>query len=480
MPRLPRHLSHSFWAVLDTVCYPLLYFALTPMLIRYMGPVVFGFWMLLNTVVTVLTLFNFNFGVPAMRPIAEARAVGNTDRVRDVINSLLRTTVFQFVFLCVLGLLLCFIISRTEWSRDALRLPYGPWCFFLAAVLAGLKFFEQLFQNILKAYEQFRSASLMNILSRSGALIISLLIAMNWPGLIFWVLLGNIFISLAAIGLQLYNTYRLLPFYHLARIQDRSLQWSLLQYSLWPWLQSIFVVLTFQTDRFWVTAIAGLREVSLYALVATMFNHIHMIFSASVAWAFPQIVGRHAREEGLEAEYRFINSLLIIFSTLALASFYLLSPGLMAAWVGEETYLGLKPYVQSFTAFELAFVHTIMPMFLLNGTGRERQATFTMLICCAFCFTLMLAGLWYFKSPVALVQGMTLGACLSIPFMVRRSHSGGKLPLELLPTVAMIVWIYAPDFLSRGIALLLALLGFWRFYFVHLKDPKVWRQLMHG
>ncbi len=480
MAKLSRHLSYSFWGVLDTVCYPILYFALTPSLIRYMGPVAFGFWLLLNTLITVLQLFNFNFGITAMRPIAQARAAGNSAHVAAVINSLLRTTFVQFLLICVLGVLLFAFIRNTQWSREALLQPYGPWCFFLAAALAGLKYFEQLFQNTLKAYDRFRAASVLNMVSRSGALILSVIVAAIWPNIIFWVLLGNIGWTLLSIGLQLFATERMLPFYKPGIPSNRNLQRNLLQYSMWPWLQSIFVVLTFQADRFWVTGYAGLREVSHYALVATMFNHIHMIFSAMVAWAFPLIVGKYTRQEGHESQYRFINSLLVLFATAALCIFYLISPWLLPAWVGQETYLGLKPYVQSFTAFELAFVHSIMPLMLLNGTGRERVATFSVLICCGLCFSLMMAGLWFYHSPVALVQGMTIGAVLGIPVFLSRIEAepnGWSLLWELLPSVAIICWVFDFNVIVSAISIPVAIWAFWRFYFVHLKNAEAWSRL---
>ena len=41
-----------------------------------MGTVAFGFWMVLNTLIVVLQLFNFNLGYTAMRHISAERAAG--------------------------------------------------------------------------------------------------------------------------------------------------------------------------------------------------------------------------------------------------------------------------------------------------------------------------------------------------------------------------------------------------------------------
>src|SRR5215217_2186411 len=193
MPKLPSGLKHSIWSLVDTISYPVLYFTATPFLIKYMGPVVFGFWMVLSTLTTVLQLFNFNLGYTAMRHIAHERATGSTQLVRDIINSLLKITFLQLLGVTIIGGILALVLSWTGWLGDyAVHFRYGAVCFLLASVLAGLKYVEQLFQNIAKSYDHFRSASILNMIYRTGGLVLTLIIAMSFRQMILYVLIGNV------------------------------------------------------------------------------------------------------------------------------------------------------------------------------------------------------------------------------------------------------------------------------------------------
>src|SRR6476620_1002667 len=91
-----RGLRNGMWGLLDSISYPVVYFALIPILMRSMGPVVFGFWMLLSTVMVVMQLFNFNLGYTTMRYVAQERAAGTEQSVTDTINCLLKITLYQF------------------------------------------------------------------------------------------------------------------------------------------------------------------------------------------------------------------------------------------------------------------------------------------------------------------------------------------------------------------------------------------------
>ena len=488
MLKLPRGLKHTIWSLLDTITYPVIYFALTPFLLRYMGTVVFGLWMVLNTLTTVLQLFNFNLGYTAMRHIAHERAAGSKQLVTDIINSLLKITFIQFLGVSVIGAILVLVISATGWPGDYVyHFRYGAICFLLAAVLAGLKYFEQVFQNIVKSYDHFRGAALLNMLYRIGSLGVTLIIAVLFPQMIVYVLAGNVVFSLCYLAIHYAYIHRVLPFYKLAPVPEGGLVKRLLRYSFWPWIQSIFIVLTFQGDRFWVSGYAGLNEVSAYALIATMFNHIHMIFTAMVAWIFPRIIGMHAKNEHAGTEYQFIRSLLTVITIVSLLVFYWISPPLFRLWLGAETYGHIRPYVRVFTGFEIAFVHTIMPVFYLNGTGRERSATYVTLLCCSACYILMLGGLWIFGSPVALVQGMTIGACLTIPLfnMISNGHIAGlrrdgQVLLEMVPVFAAVGLVYST---SPILSLFLVAAGswtLWRFYLIHLINRNVWRNVLGG
>jgi O-antigen/teichoic acid export membrane protein len=484
MPKLPAGLRHTIWSLADTVSYPVIYFACVPLLIRYLGQAGFGFWMVLTTFMVVLQLFNLSSGYTAVKHIAHARASDDPAAVPDVINGLLRITLYQFGGCLIIGAVAALLIYYTGWLSDE-NLRHMPLCWGLAALMAGLRFVEQVLQHIVKAFERFRAAAMLNIFYRCSSLLLTLVLAAGIGAQIHLLLIANIlFLLVYSIGHYRYLR-RLLPAFRFARPRADDLMQRLAGYGVWPWIQTIVIVACFQADRFWVSAYSGLAEVSAYGLVATMINHINIIFTAMVGWASPRIVGIHARGESPATEYHFIRSLLTLISIASLLLFYFISPLIFPLWVGAEEYARMAPYIRGFTGFEIAFVQTIMPFFYLNGTGHERSATYATILCCGSCFVLMLVGLIGFHSPAAMVQGMTIGVCLTVPVynaIANKQLAAGARPQsiisDMLPVLAAIGILYSASLL---LSLGLVLLGGWalgRYYFTNIRQAAVWKQVL--
>src|ERR1700733_3168618 len=100
--KLPRGLKYSLWSLLDAALYPVVYLATVPILMGCMGLVEFGLWILLNSLITILQLFNFNSGVgnvglTTIRNVTHAIANNDLDHAKDVINGVLHLTVLVVV-----------------------------------------------------------------------------------------------------------------------------------------------------------------------------------------------------------------------------------------------------------------------------------------------------------------------------------------------------------------------------------------------
>ncbi|HVW99393.1 MAG TPA: oligosaccharide flippase family protein, partial [Candidatus Babeliaceae bacterium] len=280
--------------MMDAALYPVVYLATVRLLMHSMGMLTFGFWILLNSLITLLQLFNVNSGVANMgvtiiQRISAAVVNKDTQQINDLINSTLHITLALFILITGIGFFLSFVVVHYGWwGTDKLQGLDVASCILLATLFAGLKYFDQVFQSIIRAYEHFRLSSILNMINRFGLLAITLALAICKYSLL-WILWSNVVFVIAYLLIQLLCIKRLIPAYRPALSEDRKLYRQLLHFNLWPWLQSIIIVFTFQTDRFWVSSYLGLKVVSAYGLVSTMFNHIHMIFTAMILWVLPRI-----------------------------------------------------------------------------------------------------------------------------------------------------------------------------------------------
>jgi len=486
--KLPDGIKHSFWSVLDAGLYPVVYLATVPLMMRSMGMVTFGLWILLNSIITILQLFNFNsgiagLGVATIRNITDGLANNDTERVRDVINSIFQITFFLFVFVCCIGWGLSYAAVRYSWwdIKDAPGANVSL-CVLLAAVIAGLKYFDQIFQSIIKACEKFKLSSILNMVCRFGLLGITIIMAVEKYSLAA-ILFANIVFIIAYLLIQLCCVKWILPLWKPSSVKNKKLYRYLLRFSTWPWLQSVIIVLTFQTDRFWVSSYAGLKEVSSYGLVSTMFSHIHMIITAMVVWILPHIAIMTSKGDDPARMYNLVRSGLFSVVVILLLVFFFISPFLFRLWVGAETYAGMSAYIKGFVAFEIVFAHTIMPFFYLNATGKERLATKATLFYCSTCYMLMLAGLWLFHSPAAMIGGMTIAMCITMPFInaivqqnMHHSYSWKLAILEMLPMYAAILLVYGNGNMWLYLLLIPVLFVLlWKFYSSTVFKNRLWQ-----
>jgi O-antigen/teichoic acid export membrane protein len=487
--KVPKGIKHSLWSIMDAALYPAVYLATVPLMMRGLGMVTFGLWILLNTLITILQLFNFNSGVANMgmatiRNISYALANNDTRHINDIINSTLRITVALFIIITCFGFFLSFAAVRYGWwgvgKLQGLNITL---CILLTVVIGGLKYFDQVFQSVIKAYERFRLSSVLNMINRFGLLAITLLLAVNKYSLV-QILWANIIFIIVYLAIQFGCIKRIVPAYSIRAVSDRQLYKKLLHFSAWPWFQSVLIVLAFQTDRFWVSSYLGLKEVSSYGLVATMFNHVHMIFTAMALWVLPRIAMMATKGEDPAKLYYLVRAAILGLITVSLLFFYFISPALIQAWVGANTSVYLLSYIKYFVAFEIVFAHTIMPFFYLNAAGKDRLATKLTLLYCGVSYVFMLGGLWLFHSAVAMIAGMTIAMCLTMPAVngvVQRemynTYSWKQAIAEMLPMYAAIlllfnegnVWIYI------ALAVIVALL-LWKFYLSNLFYNKRWQQ----
>lgn len=481
--KLPRGLKHSFWGVLDASLYPAIYLATMPALVSGLGAVAFGLWMLVNSIVVTLQLFNLNIGVTTIRYVSQSMASAKDEDTNVLINAIFQVITFLLFVVLVVGVLMAWLIPQFH----ALQLSDAPvqnisLLLFLSAAFAGLKFFDLVCNSLLKAAEHFRAAAILNTTNRSALLLINVTMARAGAS-VQDLLLANLVFAVVFILLQLYVLSRKFPFFSL--LFHRQVHWyqPLIRFSFFPWLQFLLVILAFQTDRLWVAHYAGLKELSSYSLVATIFNHVHMIFIAIAGWMLPRLSAMTARGEDPMPLYQNVRAMLLLLSTGALLCFFALYPYLLPMWIGAGVFSGIAPYVRAFIGFELVFIHTIMPFFYLNATGKERLATATTALYAVPAYLLMVGAIYWYHSPLVMVRAMTGGIAVAAPilnFIVDR-RSGKRTQLlmayfELLPFYLAITMLYVPGIWPKVLLLVIIAGLLLQNYLPDIRKTKTWRQ----
>lgn len=445
---MKKEIGNSFWGIVDTAVYPIIYMAVVPLLMDNLGPEGFGLWVLINSLMVVLQLFNLNIGITTIKELAGVE----NQLAKKRLNGLLTIVLFMLVLVVLAGLISGVISEHFRFSG----LENAPVksiieCFALAGFISGLRFLNQLYFGALKAKELIRESAFLNIFNKVGLLAITVYLAVSGFD-ITTLLYGNVIFSLVCLLLTFIVVGRFYKGYKPSFSKDFSLMKGIFRFSLWPWLQSLFVVLAFQTDRFWVTSYSGLDVVADYGFIATLFNHIHMIYTAMFIWVLPRVASMANSSVNPCPFYEKIRGVFSLFVILSLCGFYLLSPYLFPLWIGHEHYQNMKAFIQLFVVFELLFSHTIMPFFYMNATGKEKQLTYLTGFFCFLSYSFMAGSLMITQNVEWMIIGMIISMFISMPvlnYFVKKSSGSPNITfhysiIDMVPSLSAVAIVLLP------------------------------------
>ncbi|HEY0274391.1 MAG TPA: hypothetical protein VGC22_14455, partial [Chitinophaga sp.] len=401
-----KNILNSCWNIADIFLYPLLFFTSTTFFIRHLGQEQFGIWMLINTIIVSMQVFNFGIGGMVLKNVALYAGKGQEAGKIRVMNNALSITTVLFVFCVLLSLLGYFLVAH-RYLFD-ITAPYRQVCArscALAGWIVGIKFFEQVFTNYFKALEQYRVAALLGSGNRLCGLLLNMALLqaarLNITQLLLVIIAVNgLFILFAFVRMR-----QSLPGYRGTfnlRIPRQEIS-----FAVFTWLQSLAVILTFQSDRYLVVTYFGLTVLSYYALIATMFNHLHMGLGAILHWISPKFTKLYAQERDSVTLYVAARNLVTSCAILALLALYLVFPYLFRLILGPAVAAAVDQYTRYFIAFESFFALSIVPTYYFNAVGHERSYLYYTLFFCVLALGGMFACIQLFHQPVAVLYGLT-------------------------------------------------------------------------
>lgn len=465
-----RNMANTFWNISDTFLYPVLFFGSTSFFIHRLGTVPFGIWMLINTIVVSMQVFNFGIGSSVFRNVAFHEAQHNIQGKQEVVSNGISLT----IVLSGISLLLAAIGAYLVYSHDLLHVEpaYRVVCcqgILLAGFIVGFKFLEQVFTSYFKAREQFSKAMLISSGNKMLALLLNIFLLVFFPLQIVHLLLVIILVNILAAIVALVLLRRDFPAFRFRF--NLKLPRHEAQFALFTWLQSLAILLTFQADRYFIVDFFGLAVLSYYAITATIFNHLHMGFNAVLPWLAPKLTRLYARNaDGLEL-YTAARNLIAAGSLLSLLVMYLLYPFVFRLILGNTTLGHISEYVRYFILFEMFFALNIIPTYYFNAMGQERKYFYVLLFFAFLTLGSMWGCLMVFRGPVAVIYGLT-GSCI-IYILVQNilvdkitgaKQGIGHILLQLLPHILIGCFILLKDSLWRWITLPAGILSLYLIY----------------
>lgn len=409
-----KNIKNSAWHLTDTLLYPVLFFLSSPWFIDKLGEKEFGIWLLVNSIIVMMQLFNLGLGAATFKNVAAHAGLKNYSNVIATINTNFSLSFILQVVCILIGALIAagvkyFSLFKIESSYSDIA-SIGA---VFGGFIVGLKFYEQIVTFTFKAVERFDIAAWINSGIKLTTLLVNVVLVYLGYGLIS-LFISTIAVSLTGLCIAVFLIKQQVPGYSLSLHFNRASINKELHFAVWTWLQSLVIVITFQCDRFFVLTYIGLSTLAYYGLVATMFNHIHMGFSAIVPWLAPKVTRLKAQGADAKELYFTSRNLCLVIALFALLLFSIISGPLLKLLLSADKYNNTIDYIRLFTLFELFFVYTIMPANYLNAGGHEKLNFSIVLFYCVAIIIGMVAGFSIYHTAQGLLTGLIVATIFAV------------------------------------------------------------------
>lgn len=409
-----KNIKNSAWHLLDTLIYPVLFFSTSPWFIDRLGEKEFGIWIFVNSIIVMMQLFNLGLGAATFKNVAAHTGVNNyEDAVKTINTNFSISFILQMLCIAVATAIAFGVKYFSVFNIEASYVHLAFTGILFGGVIVGLKFYEQIIAYTFKALERFDIAAWLNSGIKLTALLANVILIYLGYGLVT-LFIATVIISFIGICLGIFLIRRHVPEYSLFFYFNRQSLGKELNFAVWIWLQSLVVIIAFQCDRLFVLTYIGLSTLTYYGLVATMFNHIHMGFSAIVPWLTPKV--SRLKEQGTDPKilYSTSRSLSLLIALSVLLVFSSISAPLLKLVLSIDKYNQCIGYIRLFTLFELFFVYTIVPNDYLNAAGYEKLNFGIVFFYSAVIIAGMLGGYMLYKTAGGILIGLIASTAVSV------------------------------------------------------------------
>lgn len=437
-----RNIKNTIWNILEVTLSPLLFFISIPLFLNYLGEEHFGVWMLLNAIILVMQAFNLGLNIATYKHISEAIKQRDWTLASHSLNTNISLTILLTGIVGLAVFILFLGIEHKNWLIESISSKQAVLqVIFLCPVIVLIKFLEQIFYNVFRAFEEFKFVTWISVGVKILTVSINLAIA-YYTQSVFYIFCCIGFVSFLGILISYRLIKTKIPKYRFTFLLQRELIKSEITFALYLWLQSIAVIAVYQGDRLLISQGFGVVTLSYYSIVATLFNHIHMGLTALTPWLFPQIVkARQLGKSYIESMYVNVRNIGIVVSVCLVLCFSLVSDFFITLWLGQETYLQISVYLKWFTVFQFFFIFSIAPYFFMNASGQEKLNLKLVLMFTGVNVLGMLTGyIWYFT-----VEAILIGLCVSTVIGMSIMHGVIEGTLEKKSPFIHLVLMFLPS-----------------------------------
>ncbi len=411
MFKLNKNLKNSLFNILDSIFLPILAILVTPYFIEKLGIAEYGLWILINSIIASISIFNLGGAATIIKYVSHYRAKNDIRKINQVFGT---SFIFQIFISLILFIISSLFVLTNKYHQlinsNPENLDTITYAIFLGTGILAIRNLEQLVIGYLKGYERFDLATIISIISKTVFLASQVLAVYQEQ-----TLLGVFKYSLIAISIILTFQLILIKFYtnssHLFLNFNYTILIKTISFSGWTWLLSASMIIATQMDKWIINLLADLEKLGYYSIGFLIFNHFHMILTSSLAWIFPKVSRERITTNTLKL-FQNASDFAVVSST-ALCIIALSFDSLFKIWLGQETYDNSIHYIQLLLAILPIYSLSIVPFFFLNANNLVRHNVYVVSATGGLRFVLM-----FFLYKEYQIEGIIFAFGLSSLFSV--------------------------------------------------------------
>ncbi|MBX7054872.1 MAG: oligosaccharide flippase family protein [Pyrinomonadaceae bacterium] len=308
-------------------------FVATPVIVRSLGNNDYGIYALVLGFIGYS--FTFSLGRPITKYIAEYRATGESEKIRDVISASFFLNIvfgiFALAVICGLANWLVHSVFRIEPdARDRTVLA-----FYIASAIIFMSMLNQVLSSVIQGVQRFDVYSKVTTASSFSLIVGNLILAylgFGLTALLYWNLgvLAIFCVVLAVIA------KRLLPEFTIGLRFSRATLKMVVGYSTWTILYQLFANVLLLFERGWITQRLGSDELTHYVVPMALAMQLHAFISSLVLVIFPLASELKDEKHKLLALYLKATKAISFIVVFMVASVVVQSSLFLGLWMGKD------------------------------------------------------------------------------------------------------------------------------------------------
>lgn len=397
-------------------------FVATPIIVRSLGDNDYGIYALVLGFISYS--FTFNFGRAITKYVAEYRASGESEKIRDVISaSFFLNIVIGLIGVIVLCLLANWLV-RSVFNIAPDAQDKTVTAIYIAAAVIFFWMLSQIFTSVLQGIQRFDVYS--KIFTANSFVLISGNLALAYFGFGLLALLSwNVVVLLVFFVVFGFAARRLLPEFGINLNFDRGALRLVLRYSSAIVAYQILANLLLLFERGWITQRLGATSLTYYVVPMSLGLYLHAFVSSLVQVIFPLASELKNEREKLLRLYTKATKAVAMLVVFVAVSVSIHSGLFLRLWMGEAFAVQSSSLlVLQITCFSLTSIMSISWQ-MTEGLGFPQFNALTTGICSVIGISLMILLIGEFGTfGVAAARLTGFGVIFFSIFVVERLFFG--------------------------------------------------------